>query len=150
MHLHIDDFFQDASRALLSLYRAFPRKTTLYIDDLIGYHEPDEYGLPAVRHQSCLGTLLWLGEEGYLRHEGTIRHEALDQAVLSEKGFLRLSGRIADTALAASGLPPSVLRVHATLAWQLQESLASGDSERLIRLARLLFGASQSATGDTV
>ncbi|CAD5379504.1 conserved hypothetical protein [Pseudomonas sp. OF001] len=150
MHLQIDDFYQDASRALLALYRAFPRKTTLYIDDLIGYHEPDEYGLPAVRHQSCLGTLLWLGEEGYLRHEGTIRHEALEQAVLSEKGFLRLSGRIADAALTDSHLPPSVLRVHATLAWQLQESLASGDSERLIQLARRLFAPSQSGAGDTV
>jgi hypothetical protein len=150
MHLQIDDFYQDASRALLSLYRVFPRKTTLYIDDLIGYHEPDEYGLPAPRHQSCLGTLLWLGEEGYLRHEGTIRHEAVDQAVLSEKGFLRLSRRIADPALAGSDLPPSVLRVHATLAWQLQESLASGDSERLIQLARQLFAAGQSAPSDTV
>lgn len=150
MHLQIDDFYQDASRALLSLYRVFPRKTTLYIDDLIGYHEPDEYGLPAVRHQSCLGTLLWLGEEGYLRHEGTIRHEAVDQAVLSEKGFLRLSAGLAEAAAADSGLPPSVLRVQTTLAWQLQESLASGDSERLIRLARRLFTASQSGPGDTV
>lgn len=150
MHLQIDDFYQDASRALLALYRAFPRKTTLYIDDLIGYHEPDEYGLPAARHQSCLGTLLWLGEEGYLRHEGTIRHEALDQAVLSERGFLRLSGRCVDTPPSASDLPPSVLRVHATLAWQLQECLAGGDSERLIRLARQLFAPPQSGANDTV
>ena len=94
MHLHIDDFYRDASRALLALYRAFPRKTTLYVDELIGHLEPDEYGLPAVRHQSCLGTLLWLGEEGYLRHEGAIRHEGLDQAVLRQKGFLRLSARV--------------------------------------------------------
>ncbi|MCQ4347793.1 hypothetical protein NGA35_10310 [Pseudomonas stutzeri] len=150
MHLQIDDFYQDASRALLALYRVFPRRHTLYLDDLVGHHEPDEYGLPAVRQQSCLGTLLWLGEEGYLRHEGTIRHEALDQAVLSEKGFLRLSSRVDDPALAAGQLPPSVLRVHATLAWQLQESLASGDSERLIRLARRLFAPPQSGACDTV
>ena len=150
MDLQIDDFYQDASRALLSLYRVFPRKTTLYIDDLIGYHEPDQYGLPHPRHASCLGTLLWLGEEGYLRHEGTIRHEAVDQAVLTEKGFLRLTTAIADAALERSGLPPSVLRVRSTLARQLHESLAEGDGERLVRLARRLFSASQSGSGDTV
>ena len=146
MHLQIDDFYRDASRALLALYRAFPRKTTLYVDDLIGYHEPDQYGLPAVRHQSCLGTLLWLGEEGYLRHEGTIRHEALEQAVLSEKGFLRLTARVADAALEASGLPPDLLRVRSTLAQQLQDALGADDGERLVRLARLLL----APAGDTV
>ncbi|HYQ38160.1 MAG TPA: hypothetical protein VER09_04390 [Pseudomonas sp.] len=150
MDLQIDDFYQDASRALLALYRVFPRKTTLYVDDLIGYHEPDEYGLPAVRHQSCLGTLLWLGEEGYLRHEGTIRYEAVDQAVLSEKGFLRLSTRVADAALEHAGLPPSAMRVRSTLARQLQETLASGDGERLAHLARLLFSSATIAPGDTV
>lgn len=147
MHLHIDDFYRDASRALLALYRAFPRKTTLYVDELIGYLEPDEYGLPAVRHQSCLGTLLWLGEEGYLRHEGAIRHEGLDQAVLSEKGFLRLSAGIAD---AAPGLPSMAPRVRASLAGQLQEALAADDSERLARLARRLLDPEAGAAGDTV
>lgn len=150
MHLQIDDFYQDTSRALLALYRVFPRRSTLYTDDLIGFHEPDEYGLPAVRQQSCLSTLLWLGEEGYLRHEGTIRHEALDQAVLTEKGFLRLSSRLDGAEFASAELPPSVLRVHATLAWQLQECLSRDDSEGLIRLARRLFAPSQSGASDTV
>lgn len=150
MDLQIDDFYQDASRALLALYRAFPRKTTLYIDDLIGYHEPDEYGLPAVRHQSCLGTLLWLGEEGYLRHAGTLSHEAVEQVVLSEKGFLRLSTRITDAPLQHPDLPPNALRVRSTLARQLQESLASGDGERLAHLARQLLKPDSKPAGDTV
>lgn len=150
MDLQINDFYHDASRALLTLYRVFPRKTTLYVDDLIGYHEPDEYGLPHVRHQSCLGTLLWLGEEGYLRHAGTLHHEALEQAVLSEKGFLRLSARIGDAALQHCSLPANVPSMRSTLARQLQETLASGDGELLSQLARLLFNASQSGSGDTV
>ena len=149
MDLQIDHFHQDASRALLALYRAFPRKTILYIDELIGYQEPDEYGLPNVRHQSCLGTLLWLGEEGYLRHSGAIRHEALDQAVLSEKGFLRLSSRVAGSGLEQRGLSPRALRVGSSLANQLQASLAAGDDERLAHLARQLFGG-PTAGGDTV
>ena len=150
MDLQIDDFYQDASRALLILYRVFPRKAPLYIDELIGYQEPDEYGLPSPRHQSCLGALLWLGDEGYLRHDGLLHHEAIDQAVLSEKGFLRLTTRIADPILEAAGLPPDQLRVRSTLARQLQTSIDEGDREQLARLARLLFAPGQSSRSDTV
>ncbi len=81
----------DAAGGLLLLYQAFPRKTALYVEDLIGREAPDEFGLPSKRHQSCLGALLWLAEEGYLRFANTIHYEALDQAVLSEKAFLRLT-----------------------------------------------------------
>lgn len=150
MDLQIDDFYQDASRALLILYRVFPRKTPLYIDELIGYQEPDEYGLPTPRHQSCLGTLLWLGDEGYLRHEGLLHHEAVDQAVLTEKGFLRLTTRIADPVLEQAGLSPSMQRVRSTLARQLQAAIDCHDTEQLARLARLLFAAGQSGRCDTV
>ncbi|MCP3842859.1 hypothetical protein NLZ23_31620, partial [Pseudomonas aeruginosa] len=91
MDLQIDDFHKDAAGGLLLLYQAFPRKTALYVEDLIGREAPDEFGLPSKRHQSCLGALLWLAEEGYLRFANTIHYEALDQAVLSEKAFLRLT-----------------------------------------------------------
>ncbi|MGI1158563.1 hypothetical protein ACRCRK_21610, partial [Pseudomonas aeruginosa] len=91
MDLQIDDFHKDAAGGLLLLYQAFPRKTALYVEDLIGREPPDEFGLPSKRHQSCLGALLWLAEEGYLRFANTIHYEALDQAVLSEKAFLRLT-----------------------------------------------------------
>lgn len=37
MDLHIDDFYKDAAKGLLLLYQAFPNKSTLYMDDLIGY-----------------------------------------------------------------------------------------------------------------
>jgi len=145
MDLQIEHFYQDASRALLLLYRVFPRKTPLYIDELIAYQEPDEYGLPSARHQSCLGTLLWLGDEGYLRHDGPMHYEAIDQAVLTEKGFLRLTTRIADPLLEAAGLPPDQLRVRSTLARQLQHAIDNSDDEQLARLARLLFAPPQSA-----
>ncbi|HCA7636272.1 hypothetical protein, partial [Pseudomonas aeruginosa] len=100
MDLQIDDFHKDAAGGLLLLYQAFPRKTALYVEDLIGREPPDEFGLPSKRHQSCLGALLWLAEEGYLRFANTIHYEALDQAVLSEKAFLRLT-RIVPRAAAA-------------------------------------------------
>lgn len=77
MDLQIDDFYKDAAGGLLALYQAFPRKIALYVEDLIGREEPDEFGLPSKRHQSCLGALLWLADEGYLRFESTIQFLAL-------------------------------------------------------------------------
>ncbi|UIP88269.1 hypothetical protein [Pseudomonas phenolilytica] len=139
MDLHIDDFYRDAAAGLLMLYQAFPRKAALYIEDLIGREEPDEFGLPSKRHQGCLGTLLWLAEEDYLRFDSTIQYQALDQAVLTEKAFLRLTRSVPDLPAATETLPSSVQRVHASLAHQLREALKSGNSERLARLARLLF-----------
>ena len=99
---------------------------------------------------SCLGALLWLADEGYLRFDSSIRFEALDQAVLTEKGFLRLSRVLPDTLTAAEALPPSVLRVRASLAQQLREALRSADSERLVRLTRLIFDSSNNSANDIV
>lgn len=149
MDLHIDDFHKDVATALLKLYQGFPRKTTLYVADLIGFEEPDEFGLPSPRHQSCFGALLWLGEEGYLRFESTIGYQALDQAVLSEKGFLRLSRKI-PVSPQETELPTSVRRVRETLAWQLREALAQRDTERLVQLTRLVFERDHKALGDIV
>lgn len=150
MDLQIDEFYKDCAAALLQLYGVFPRKTAIYVEDLIGREEPDEFGLPSKRHQSCLGALLWLADEGYLRFDATIRYEALDQAVLSEKGFVRLSRSVANSRQGQADLPAAVLRVQGTLAWQLREALASGHSERVARLTRLLFESNLTASGDTV
>lgn len=150
MDLHIDDFHKDVAGGLLRLYQAFPRKTALYVADLIGLEEPDEFGLPSPRHQSCLGALLWLAEEGYLRFESTISHEALDQAILSEKGFLRLSRAVPDQTPKPEELPSSVRRVRSTLAWQLREALAQRDAERLVRLTYLIFENGADPGGDIV
>lgn len=137
MDLHIDDFYKDAAKGLLLLYQAFPRKAALYVEDLIGLEEPDEFGLPSTRHQSCLSALLWLADEGYLRFDSTIRFHALDQAVLTEKAFLRMTRQVVD--LADSAVPPSVRRTQGSLAHQLREALRLGDSERVSVLGRRLF-----------
>lgn len=150
MDLHIDDFYKDAASGLLMLYQAFPRKVALYVEDLIGREEPDEFGLPSKRHQACLGALLWLAEEGFLRFESTIAYDALDQAVLSEKGFLRLSRGVPHVLPEGEALPPSVRRVQATLAFQLREALARQHGERIARLTRLLFDGPSGSTGDIV
>lgn len=150
MDLQIDDFYKDAARGLLQLYQTFPRKMALYVEDLIGREEADEFGLPSKRHQSCMGALLWLAEEGYLRFDSSIAYDALDQAVLSEKGFLRLSRSVPHALSEGDALPPSVRRVQGTLAFQLRQAIAEQHGERVARLTRLLFESALAGANDTV
>jgi hypothetical protein len=121
------------------LYQAFPSKTTLYIDELIGYMEPDEFGLPSDRQQRCLSTFIWLAEEGYLRYQSTIRFEALDQIELCEKAFLRLSNAVSPLPVALAEVPPSVRRPQGSLANQLREALQAQHSEQVIELMQVFF-----------
>ena len=150
MDLQIDEFYKDCAAGLLLLYQVFPQRTALYVEDLIRLEETDEFGLPSKRHLSCLGAMLWLADEGYLRFDSTIRYEALDQAVLSEKGFVRLSRAVPHALDQQTTLPPAISRVQCTLAWQLREALSSGHSERVARLSRLLFESNLEGVKDTV
>ena len=91
--LHIDDFYKDTANILIALYKVFPRKHILYVEDICGEDTPDEYGLHSERFMSCFSTMIWLADEGYLRFEALIGNEAIEQAVISEQCFLLLSGR---------------------------------------------------------
>ena len=95
--LHIDDFYRDAARILVTLYTQFPRKTILYVEDISGPDTPDEFGLHSLRHQACFHAMMWLGSCDYLRYDQAVRQEALDQVVLSHRGFLVLSAAMPDT-----------------------------------------------------
>lgn len=139
MDLHIDDFYTDAAKGLLILYQAFPTKSTLYMDDIIGYMAPDEFGLPSDRQQRCLSTFIWLAEEGYLRYQSTIRFEALDQIELCEKAFVRLSNAVDPLPSELQGAPPSVQRPQGSLANQLRQGLQAADSERIVELMQIFF-----------
>lgn len=89
--LHIEDFYKDGVCALLQLYFAFPRRISVFVEDICGPDTVDEFGLHSKRHLGCLGAMLWLAEEGFLRYTDTIRQDAIDQAVLTQKAFLLLS-----------------------------------------------------------
>ena len=91
--LHIDDFYRDVAKIFLRLYAIFPRKTTLYVEDISGPDEPDEFGLHHPRFEACFSTMVWLAEHGYLNFEDNVRQEALDEVVLSQKAFLLLASR---------------------------------------------------------
>ncbi|WP_257264387.1 hypothetical protein [Endozoicomonas sp. ONNA2] len=141
--IHIDEFYQDCLKTLVKLYTSFPRLTTLYVDDLIANAGTDEYGIPNRRHKACFDALLWLATEGYIRYQDTIRHDALDQVVLTEKSFLRLSLPVSpvdnpDGPDKKQDLPSSIVRKQATMAWYCRQALDDKGSET-IALAALEF-----------
>jgi hypothetical protein len=116
---------------LQRLYGVFPRRHLLFVDDICGFEEPDEFGLPSARSLGCFSAMVWLGEEGYLRFEAAIRQEALDQTVLTEKAFLLLSSRSelpAPAELEAPALPPSVMAESSTHIAQLRHAVGSNSS----------------------
>ncbi len=127
--IHIDEFYADAAQILVSLYGVFPRRVNLFAEDICGEDEPDEYGLHSTRFQACFATMVWLGEEGYIRYENTMRQDAVDQAVLSGKCFSALVGPAnADADDLSDGtdeadLPPSVRAEHASIVYHLEKAL---------------------------
>jgi len=127
--IHIDEFYADAAQIIVSLYGVFPRPVTIFVEDICGPDEPDEYGVHSNRHLACFATLLWLAEEGYIRYNDTIRSEAIDQAVLSGRCFTALLTPAPDAAQAeTSDLPPSIKAEHATLIYRLSQALKSRSS----------------------
>ena len=132
--LHIDDFYRDVATIFLRLYAVFPRKTILYVEDICGPDQPDEFGLHHPRFQAGFSAMVWLAEEGYLNFQDTIRAEALDQVVLSQKAFLLLSSRskLGLTEQADEDtVPPSVAEQSRTNINQLRHVLREGSSIRL-------------------
>jgi hypothetical protein len=130
--LNIDDFYRDCAVIMLRLYSSFPRKTILYVDDICGPDTPDEFGLHSERHQAAFSAMAWLAEVGYISFTETIREEALDQAVLSQRGFLLLSSR-SEIELGIVGdnddcLPPSVMERSLINVAQIRRALKEGSS----------------------
>jgi hypothetical protein len=131
--LHIDDFCRDTARILVRLYSQFPRPQLLFVDEICGSAETDEFGMPGSRHLACFSTLLWLGDEGYLRYTETLRQEGLDQAVLSGHGLRLLSSRSVMPWLGQEQGDSHVV--------QLRRVLASGSSSQLQQTVQYLLGA---------
>nr|WP_279537098.1 hypothetical protein [Aestuariicella hydrocarbonica] len=116
------------------MYRSFPRKFLLLVEDISGPDTPDEYGLHSQRHQSCFGAALWLSDSGYITYDATIRQEGLDQVILTHKAFTLLSARAGFVESASEGnpeLPLSVFENQQTNIHQLREALRSGASHQI-------------------
>jgi hypothetical protein len=128
--LHIDDFFKDVAKILTQLYLSFPRKTTLYVEDLVGPDQVDEFGMHSDRHLACLGAMLWLAEEDYLRYADTIRHEAVDQAVLTGRAF-NLLNMPSEPVEQSEDLPESIRAERSTNVARVREALRSQSSTQV-------------------
>lgn len=89
--IHIEEFFADCTKILHQLYQQFPKKAAVFVEDISGPDQPDEYGVHSDRFLSCFGAMLWLADEGFLQYESTIRQEAIDQASLTSKGLHLMS-----------------------------------------------------------
>ncbi|MFO7993868.1 MAG: hypothetical protein R6U69_06880 [Marinobacter sp.] len=143
--IHIEEFYKDAAIALVQLYNAFPRRVNLFVEDIAGSDEPDEFGLHSKRHMACFGTLLWLAEEGLLRYVDTIRQEALDQAVLTQRAFVRMSSPASpdlqekDIPQTGQDLPPAIREDFSTHIHMLRTALRSGSSARISRVMQATF-----------
>jgi len=91
--IHIEEFYLDCTKILHQLYLVFPKKCNVFVEDIAGPDQPDDYGMHSDRFESGFGAMLWLESEGFIRFESTLRQEAIDQALLTEKG-LRLMATI--------------------------------------------------------
>ena len=90
LDVHIDDFFKDCAVILLHGFKYFPAKQVLYVEDICGPDEADEFGLHSPRHLAAFGAIIWLQEEGYIRFTEVDRQESVDEFVLASKAFTRL------------------------------------------------------------
>jgi hypothetical protein len=151
--MNVDDFCKDVARALLVLLRVFPRPHALFVEDLCGPDQVDEFGMPSARHLACFGALLWLAEEGWLRYVDTIRQEALDQAVLTGRSFTLLATPMPGLSpVDAADLPDAVRLEHQTHAHRLERALAERSSTRtraavLDLMGQFLSGPPAGRTG---
>ena len=144
--IHITDFHKDAAKALNMLYSGFPRPLTVFVEDIAGPDSPDEFGLHSPRHMACLSTLIWLAAEGYIRYDDTIRQEAVDQATLTHKGFVLLSGFIS----CRSGLANHTTHINRQLEPMLESAAIEGDFAPAIELVRAALKGKSSNAIDAI
>jgi hypothetical protein len=142
--INVDDFFKDAGKTLVALYGVFPRRHAIFVEDIYQTEEPDEFGMHSDRYRACFGTLLWLGEENYLRFEEPIRDEAIDQAILTGRCFTLLSSQATGAESTDPSLPELVRLEQSTHIHRIRSALHNRSSIEL-RHAMLDLMASMEA-----
>ena len=152
--INIENFYQHIAKILSILYAAFPSKMAVYVDDVAGIDEPDEYGLHSPHYTAGFFTLLWLAEEDYIRYADMIRQDGVDQAVLTHKAFLNLT-QVAEpiypthlihndpsnviNMVQPEELSPSVIEDQKLVINQLRYALRSGDSIAITKVVNYIL-----------
>lgn len=124
--VNIDDFYHDIGVILLSLYQQFPRKVSLFIDDICGPDQMDDFGLHSSRYLSAIGALMWLHDEGYIRYMDIVKQESAEECTLTQKAFVKLiKPNLNGTNLNEAS---SIEKRESTLAFQMQHALQAQSS----------------------
>ena len=124
--LNIDDFCKDVAKTLVILYKQFPQRVTLYVEDISGPDQPDEFGLHSPRFSATFHTLLWLADTDYLRFSQTVKQEALEEVTLTHRAFMLLSSSQraqASEPRAGELLSPRIEQLHLCLQNQSSDTL---------------------------
>jgi hypothetical protein len=149
--INVENFYQHIAKILSILYAGFPTKQALYVDEVAGIDEPDEYGLHSPHYTAGFYAMIWLAEEDYLRYADTIRQDGVDQACLTHKAFLRLT-EASDpiyiepvitgddsnvvSLVPAEDLSPSIREERKLVINQLRGALRSGSSIAITKVVR--------------
>ena len=149
--INIENFYQHLAKVLSILYATFPTKSPVYVDDVAGIDEPDEYGLHSPNYTAGFYAIIWLADEGYIRYSDTIRQDGVDQAALTHKAFLKLT-QISDPIYVepvysrdetnvvslspAEQMSPSVVEEQKLVINQLRSALRSGDSIAITKVVQ--------------
>ena len=139
--INIDDFYHDVATTLLSLYQQFPRKISLYIEDICGPDEMDEFGLHSNRYLSCIGAITWLLDEDYIRFDNLAHQESVEGCTLSQKSFIRLVKPITKDDLSKLS---AIKKQQSTLAYQLHSALKAQSSIQIRSLIEECFLAEKA------
>ena len=158
--INIENFYRHIARILSILYTNFPTKMAIYVDEVAGVDEPDEYGLHSPTYTAGFYALLWLEEEGYMRYADVIRQDGVAQASLTQKAFLRLT-EVADPIYAEPSIEvqksnniislqpmeepsPSILEDRMLVINQLRTALRNGSSIATTKIVHHVLGNDRS------
>jgi len=131
-NINVDDFYKDCGKTLSMLYGNFPRNLTLFVEDISGTDDPDEFGIHGLRYQACFAALAWMADEKWLRFDSKIREDALDQVVLTLPCFALLSKPLSDlNQTSDKNLPESVQGERATYIYQIRQALRAKSSTQI-------------------
>ena len=156
--INVENFYRHIAKILHILYSHFPTRAALYVDEVAGIDEPDEYGLHSPTYTAGYFAMLWLADEGYIKYADTIRQDGIDQAFLTHKAFLILT-HASDTMInetldshpeagsnvvslqLADEISPSLREEKKLVINQLRDALRSGSSIAVTKVVKHILRA---------
>lgn len=156
--INVENFYRHIAKILHILYTHFPTRAALYVDEVAGIDEPDEYGLHSPTYTAGFFAMLWLADEGFIKYADTIRQDGIDQAFLTHRAFLILTqatdNPINEPSAAnsdsdsnvvslqpAEDISPSLMEERKLIISQLRDALRSGSSIEINKVVNHILRA---------